>query len=236
MRALILVLLFILSGCNNIQVAAPSGAQPTAKATPSAPEVVVSPSPLPSVTPSPIPSPSASPTPPPVPYAFSGGSGSTLDPFQLNTAEDVDHIRDFPAANFILLDMIDMRDIAFKPIPDFSGTLLCSQFTGLDRLTITTTDDEVAAMFEILSGRVDGLILENIDMVADTYATGIAGTLTGQITGGAEVSGYVTSPAGTQAGLWNAFYNHKSGSGSISGSLSSLTYFNGTLNTKTSGL
>lgn len=194
---------------------------------------LVSPSPepsaSPSATPSPSPSvsPSPSPSPSPTPYTYSGGTGTLANPYQLETATDVQNIELNASKYFTLVQDINMSGINFHPLSAFSGTLYGNN-NHIYNLTITTTGTTKAALFASVSGTIVSLVLQNATMVAATYATGFAATLTGLISG-CSVSGTITSPSGGNGfntGTGNPTYVTKSGAGSVVNTTQAVT-FNG---------
>ncbi len=201
-------------------------ATPTATATPDpTPSAMPSatPSPSPSPTPSPSPSPSASPTP----YVFSGGAGTSGNPYQLETAQDVQNIGQASSAYFTVVQDINMSGISFSPITSFSGTLYGNN-RHLYNLTITTTGSTKAVLFTSMSGTLVGLVIQNVTSSAATYAGGLVGSLTGLVSA-CGTSGVISSPSGGNGfntGTGNSVYVTKSGAGSVINTTQAVT-FNG---------
>lgn len=140
-----------------------------------------SPTPGPSVTPSPTPSPSPSATP--APYAFGGGSGTTADPYRLDTATDVEHIADYPSAVFSVTQDINMNGHPIvNGLTDFAGTLK-GNGRQLYNLAVISTNGQNAALFRALTGTVDLLTLAGQFYVngnghVAAFATQLGGSLT----------------------------------------------------------
>ena len=56
---------------------------------------------------------------------FTGGAGTEAEPYQVATAEQLQAVSDFPTASFVLTDDIDLSDIVWKPIANFTGHFGC---------------------------------------------------------------------------------------------------------------
>lgn len=226
--------LVVLSGCDS---SAPSpsltlDSTPSADTSSASPVTTVAPSvaapagvtPTVVATPSPSPSPSVSPTP----YAFSGGSGTLADPYQLDTATDVQNISQSPTAYFSVMQDISMNGINFVPIPSFSGTIYGNN-RHLYNLTMTTTGTTKAAMFTSLSGTVVNLTLSNVSISSQSYSAAFAANVTASgMISSCGVSGTITSPSGGNGfntGIGNSVYTTNSG-GSVINTTQSVA-FNG---------
>ena len=53
--------------------------------------------------------------------SFAGGTGTTEDPYQVATAEQLQAVTDFTTSNFIQTADIDLEGVAFNPIATFTG-------------------------------------------------------------------------------------------------------------------
>jgi predicted small secreted protein len=212
-KAVLAVLGISLSACNG-------GQDVSLQASPAnqAIDPVSQPTPAPSVTPSPAPSPSPSPSASPTPYVFSG-SGTQPDPYRLQTASDVDHIRDYPAAHFQVMQDISLASLgSFTPIPSFSGVIYGQSFQ-LTNISIASPSNQTAAFFSSLSGTVVSLTFRVTNSSVSGYATAVAGSLSGMLSS-CRVYGTITSPAGGNGynvGTGNPVYVIKTGTASLPG-------------------
>jgi len=164
---------------------------------------------------------------PTTPYAFSGGSGTVSDPYTLETATDVAHIADFPAAHFELIHDIHMGGAAVTPVPVFSGALYGNGF-AIHHFTLTASSGN-AALFTVMSGTVVQLDVENATINGGAYAASIAGHLTGLISSCNLYAVTINSTLGgngVNTGIGRPFFVTKSASGSVIGSTYNVT-FNG---------
>ena len=164
-------------------------------------------------------SPTASPSPAPAWGGFSGG-GDLANPYQVTTSEDVDHIRDFPAAYFELTGNIDMTGVAFTPITNFSGVIQ-GNFYKLENLTIQTAGGDPAAFAVTLSGIINRLYLKDI-LIESTgdYAAALAFNLSGTISNSQILSGTINSHLGGNGngvGVGNPFAVNRVGGSVMTG-------------------
>lgn len=164
----------------------------------------------------------------PTPYAFTGGGAGTVsDPYTLLTPVDVAHIKDFPAAQFELVQDINMAGATFEPIASFSGVLYGNNFI-IHHFSIAPTSG-TAAMFQSLSGTVIQLKLQNVTVTGTAYAASIAGALSGMISSCSLYSVNIASPTGgngVNTGVGRPFYVTKTGGASVIGSTYDV-FFNG---------
>lgn len=172
----------------------------------------------PSVTPSASSSPVSSPSASPSPYVFSGGSGTIGDPYQLETAQDVQSIDQASSKYFTLTQDINMALLGnFRPLNAFSGVIYGNNH-HLYNLTVNTAGSNTAALFTSVSGTLVSLVLQSYHASSQTgYATGFAGHLTGMLSN-CSISGTITSPLGGNGyngGIGNPIYVTKSGSAII---------------------
>ena len=136
-------------------------------------------------------------------HAFTGlGVGSTVEPYQIATAEQLDEVRAEPSAHYILMNDIDLGSVAnWLPIPNFYGTLDGNNHTIINmkidgygyNLGLFGAIDSGAEVRNIgivdcsitgTGGHVGGLAGRNSGSIINSYATGT-------IDGGGNVGGLV---------------------------------------------
>ncbi|GEM_PF-3249929 len=125
--------------------------------------------------------------------AFSGGDGTTDHPYQIETAAQLDLVRNLPFANYVLLNDMDMSDYlaesgagynggnGWQPIGSedspFSGT-----FDGgghvIEHVTLTATED-YAGLFGLSVGTIANIGMEHAAIVMDNDHSLSAGVLIG---------------------------------------------------------
>lgn len=167
------------------------------------------------------------------PYTFGGGQGTLAQPYILQNATDVIHIRDFPSAYFWMQNDIDMAGINFIPIPSFSGVIYGRLFT-LSNFTINYTsvdNTDYASFAQVLSGTIVQLRVTG-NITGNKYASFLAGqmTATGMLSS-CTVGGTVISPLGgngVNVGTGNALWTFKMPASYVLGSsILNGTTFNG---------
>lgn len=116
--------------------------------------------------------------------SFAGGSGTFADPYLIKTGGQLALMADYSNKNFKLLNNINLNDIAWKPIPDFSG-----YFDGngneIKNIKINRSEDQLGLFSKIRSGgTVCNVILRGVKIGATSrnYVGSIAGTNQGNIT------------------------------------------------------
>lgn len=142
---------------------------------------------------------------------FSGGSGTTTDPYQINTASELNKVRDFLDSSFKLTADIDLSGYAegagWAPIGSdwynaFQGNFDGNGYT-IKNLTINTTGSDFIGLFGYLEtgSTVNNVILENIDVYSSGhYVGGLAGASYGTITNSGVVTGSVSGGDSSWAG------------------------------------
>jgi len=105
---------------------------------------------------------------------YSGGSGTSEDPYLISTPQDVDSIRYNTSSYFQLINNIDMSIYTnWIPIPTYTGS-----FTGhingkgyaISNLTIDTTGDFGTAYFGFLSRLLSPGKIRNIKFINPTFS------------------------------------------------------------------
>jgi parallel beta-helix repeat protein len=132
---------------------------------------------------------------------FSGGNGTSADPYQVSTAEQLDAVRNFPGSHFILMSHIDLgvspwnsgkgwMPIGRNGIP-FSGSFSGNGF-AIRNLTIQQPDSNYVGLFgRCVGADLTGIKLENISVRGKNHVGGLAGEVNGGKLSGLEVSGTV---------------------------------------------
>lgn len=116
--------------------------------------------------------------------SFAGGSGTFADPYLIKTGAQLALVADYSNKNFKLLNNINLNDIAWKPIPDFSG-----YFDGngneIKNIKINRSEDQLGLFSEIRpGGTICNVVLRGVK-IGDTsrnYVGSIAGINRGNIT------------------------------------------------------
>ena len=127
---------------------------------------------------------------------FAGGSGTAEDPWQISTAEQMDHVRDDLTAHYVLIDDIDLSEYEnWKPIgafqprsdapedaevphPDYAFTgAFDGQGHKISNLTVAADTPMGAGLFGCASGTeaaeayIGDFVLENVN-VSGAYLVG----------------------------------------------------------------
>ncbi len=136
---------------------------------------------------------------------FARGDGSESDPYGISTPEQLNAVRDYPNAHFIMLNDIDMTEATseggvywnngagWEPINEFRGILDGGghEISGLYSQRVRTSFiDTVAGSVEIKN-----LVLYDIDMLGEDGADGLCFENRGTISNCA-VFGYITQTTG----------------------------------------
>ncbi len=96
---------------------------------------------------------------------FAGGTGTPEDPYRIETADQLDSVRDYPEDHFLLVKDLDLEAWGnWAPINDFSGS-----FDGGDHcisgLRISSIDGFYAGLFGSAgSGNIRALRMEDVDI------------------------------------------------------------------------
>lgn len=142
---------------------------------------------------------------------FSGGSGTTADPYQLTVCRELQAIGNYSSASFVLTKNIDCtasvdwnNGEGFKPISSFGGRLYGNNKV-VSNLYINIPSASYVGLFGFLSGYIENIVLINVD-ITGVYANGgsnvgaLAGYLAGQVVNASVLSGSVSSD-GVAGGL-----------------------------------
>ncbi len=102
---------------------------------------------------------------------FAGGNGSVFAPFIIETAAQLDNIRNYPKSYFMLACDITMGDNSFAPIDNFEG-MLDGNGKTIKNLKINTTAN--GALFVVNSGTVKNLGISGcvVTVSGDSRVTG----------------------------------------------------------------
>lgn len=140
---------------------------------------------------------------------FDGGTGTTDDPYEISTLEQINEIRNYLDSHFILMNNIDASSTAgsnagagFEPIGDltdpFTGSLDGNEFT-IEGLTISRPDDENIGMFGYIDGgEIRNLTLSNVNISGDLRVGIVAGhnegvisevSVSGSVSGDSQIGG-----------------------------------------------
>lgn len=131
--------------------------------------------------------------------AFARGDGSALDPYQIESADQLDNVRDYLDKHFILAANIDMSGFAtgtgWEPIGDesdpFTGDFYGDGFT-VSYLYINRPTTDQVGLFGYAAGAVfSDVLLTNMDVTGDDFVGGLVGKARGTDMVGVSVEGAV---------------------------------------------
>lgn len=129
---------------------------------------------------------------------FAGGRGTESDPYSVETAEQLNEVRNHLSAHFRLIADIDLgvspwnEGEGWEPIGEadwgvgdrvpFNGSFDGAGFT-ISNLTIRRLDSDYVGLFSFLgrSGQIENLNLSNVSVVGHVYASSLAGFCDGTI-------------------------------------------------------
>ena len=112
---------------------------------------------------------------------FAGGDGSSGNPYEIYSPEGLDAIRDEPAAEYEIVDDIDLgvapwnTGAGWVPIPNFSGTL---EGNGkiIENLFINGTTDDLGLLAKASAATIENLGLKGVDVSGSgNYVGGLVG-------------------------------------------------------------
>ncbi|MCQ2118856.1 MAG: carboxypeptidase regulatory-like domain-containing protein [Bacteroidales bacterium] len=108
--------------------------------------------------------------------SFAGGSGTSVDPYQIKTGSQLVLIKDYTDKCFILCNNINLNNLSW-PGFDFSGTFDGNGCT-ISNLKITHTEDNLG-LFSEVTGTVKSLTINGVDIQSGNSNNigAIAGTL-----------------------------------------------------------
>ena len=125
-----------------------------------------------------------------LPDAFSGGNGTSANPYIIKNIQDLHNIRMYPDCSFVLANDIifDKKEISianqyekgFIPVSDFRGVLDGAGFT-IYGLEILNKDGLNSGIFEVNNGTVKNLSLNRATIKGKENAGGICGQNKGLI-------------------------------------------------------
>lgn len=115
--------------------------------------------------------------------SFAGGSGTFVDPYQIETGAQFVLIKDYPKKCFVLINNINLDNRSWPSI-EFSGTLDGNGYT-VSNLKISRTGDNLG-LFSILTGTVKNLNIKGVNIQSGTSAN--IGTFAGKLKPGGSIS------------------------------------------------
>ena len=120
-------------------------------------------------------------------FEYAGGSGTEEDPFQVETAEQLNQVRNYPDKHFIQIADIDLGGTPWNdaegwlPVGNtvdiFSGTYDAQNFL-IDNLYIDRPDEDGIGLFGTVSGTVSNLRVKG-SVIGRNYTGGVVGWLAG---------------------------------------------------------
>ncbi|RLM53518.1 PGF-pre-PGF domain-containing protein [Halobellus sp. Atlit-31R] len=154
-------------------------------------------------------------TPPPSESLYAGGSGTDTSPYQIETWEQLDAVRENLGANFTLVadlsastagydTVVNNRNNGFMPIGD-ENTHFTGSFDGngltISDLSIDRESRDNVGLFGVSEGRLEAVSVENVDVTGGSNVGGLVGqndggtvtasSATGTVSGVSEVGGLV---------------------------------------------
>lgn len=177
--------------------------------------------------------------------AFDGGSGTEADPYQVATAEQLDHVRAYPDSYFIQTENIYLDDYlaedgdgynsgaGWEPIGT-DGDQFAGSYDGQDKVIGNLTIDremDYVGLFGSLSADAElkNILLSDIRVAGAGYVGGLAGSSEGSITD-CFAEGSVTGSAGGSGRYNGGLVGQNLGTisgGSYEGSVTSDDYIVG---------
>lgn len=139
---------------------------------------------------------------------FAGGSGTSSDPYQISTCQELQDMENDDQAHYILVNDIDCSDTetwnsgrGFRPIENFGGSLEGQGYT-VSSLYIDRQDQEIGLFGGLESGgEVKNIVLENVDITGEESVGSILGTSQGGIISDVSVTGTVSGEKSGIGGL-----------------------------------
>jgi len=119
---------------------------------------------------------------------FSGGTGTSGDPYQIGSASELNEIRNNLTSHFVLIANIDL-DVSpyntgsgWEPISSFTGSLKGNGLK-ISNLFINRSGTSNVGLFASIGsgGSIDSLSLENIDITGGQWTGGLVGFSNGTI-------------------------------------------------------
>lgn len=134
------------------------------------------------------------------------GSGTSTDPWQICTVEQLRDVERRPDGHFLLVDDLDLAGIDWPGLTDCDTFPTVGGFEGHfdgGGQVISNLTSEVDGLFSCIhGGMVDNLILRNVDVQGDAYGTGsLVGHADEAVIVDVEVSGRVDSELFATGGL-----------------------------------
>jgi hypothetical protein len=156
----------------------------------------------------------------PVTGVFAGGEGTSQNPYQVATLDQLQSIGSYLDKYFILTSNIDASGTAtwnlsvgvyrgFVPIgtnsSPFTGTLDGGGYT-ISKLTINRGSTSAVGLFGRLDGTVKNLMLDSVNIIGDSYVGGLTGRDLGSIRK-CSVTGLVVGSGNAVGGLTGDVYS-----------------------------
>lgn len=131
------------------------------------------------------------------PQVFSGGDGSKENPYVIKTASQLTYVPKFASASFILGATIDLAEIDWTPIENFSGSFNGGADQGFKIVNLTSTKGGLFGQMANNS-TVQNLIIENADI---NTANNTVGILAGMLTQSCTVENVGVVKSSVKAGM-----------------------------------
>lgn len=107
---------------------------------------------------------------------FTGGAGTEAEPYQVATAEQLQAVSDFPTASFVLTDDIDLSDIVWKPIANFTGHFNGQGHT-ISNLTIESGEDGLGLFSRMNTpGVIENVVCRGFYIICNRWSGLLCGT------------------------------------------------------------
>lgn len=133
-------------------------------------------------------------------FAYATGTGTVESPYQITSATELQAMNDDPAAHYILMANIDLKDADFTPIGNADSGAFSGSFDG-NGFTISNLNvfsGKYAGLFGCNEGTIKNVTLSDIYVYGTRYIGGIVGenTALGTIANCKVLSGTVESDGG----------------------------------------
>lgn len=131
---------------------------------------------------------------------FAGGDGSEANPYQIATAAQLNEVRQYMGANFILINDIDLKASEF------------STWTPIGKVASTTTNNTYTVFSGVFDGK--GYTISNININYSGNYVGFFSVVSGTIKN-LTVKGIVNQPTGTSVALLAGYLGQTGAPGTI---------------------
>jgi len=146
--------------------------------------------------------------------AFESGNGTSSHPYEIWTAEQLNHVRAHSGTNtyFVVMDDINLNNFAWTPIGTnkaaFMGILDGNGYE-IKNLDVNLSAQDYVGLFGYSSGTIQNLILKDISVTGKNYTGGLTGYTSGTIENCAVVGDSFINGASSIGGFAGQVYAGK---------------------------